>query len=387
MATQRNARRSGSGRQVQRGRRTLGAIALAITSVVALVVPSTTAGAARPASTASARADAAWILAAQLPSGALATYRDRTFIDPYLANLSSIGLSRAYAVTRDPGTIAAVWRWLGWYSGHMDTLGVVHNYRVVNGAEIDTGAVDSTDGSSGTFLMAVYEAWRVTGNRTALQTLVPAVRSAVGAIEAVQDSDGMTWATPTFHVKYLMNEAEVVGGLRAAAELARVVGDAALVQRAANDGAAVLAGVATLWNPATGSYDWALHENGARTSTDWRQLYPDAMQQVWAVTFGLADPARASALMTKFVQMHPSWARPTATDLVEGSARVVGYWPVVGWGLLRVNQRGPATAGAASIRAAADAAARAWPWSVAEAGELIVLDSGTLPAVLTLRNR
>lgn len=365
------------------GRRVLGAIAL----VVALLVPSAAADAARPSSPTSARSDAAWILAAQLPDGAMATYRDRTFIDPYLANLSAIGLARAYAITRDPATIAAVWRWLGWYAGHMDSLGVVHNYRIVDGEAVDTGSVDSTDGSSATFLMAVYEAWRASGNRTALLPLVAGVRNAVGAIEAVQDSDGMTWATPTFHVKYLMNESEVVAGLRAAVEVAKVVKDDALAQQAAIDGAAVLAGVATLWNPTTGAYDWALHEDGSRTSVDWRQLYPDAMEQVWAVTFGLADPSRAAELMAKFVQMHPSCAKPAATDLTDGSVRPVGYWPVVGWALLRVNQRSQALAGAVSIRAGSDATGRAWPWSVAEAGELIVLDSGSLPTVLTLRNR
>ncbi|MEI8000046.1 MAG: hypothetical protein WCI50_01725 [Actinomycetes bacterium] len=191
-------------------RRTLLVVAVVITLAAALLVTAaTTLGqhCARTASTANTRTDATWILSAQMPDGALATYRDRQFIDPYLASLAVVGLVRAYAVTRDNAAISAAWRWLSWYAAHLDRQGVVHNDKVVNGTAVDTGSVDSTDGSSAVFLLAVYETWKATNDRNALVALAPAIAGAVGAIELTQDADGMTWATPTFHVKYLMNEA------------------------------------------------------------------------------------------------------------------------------------------------------------------------------------
>jgi hypothetical protein len=79
-------------------------------------------------------------------------------------------------------------------------------------------------------------------------------------------------------VKYLMDHAETYAGLRAASELADAVGDEALATRAADDVRWLRAGVATLWDPSTGAYDWAKHAGGARQRTNWRLLYPDALQ-------------------------------------------------------------------------------------------------------------
>jgi hypothetical protein len=337
------------------------------TRVPAARVPPTTAG------------DATWILSAQLPGGAIATYPDQQYIDPYVSSLAAIGVSRAYALTRTPRFAASVWAWLRWRCAHTAGRGYVDEHRIVGGVPVSVGDVDAIDSEAALFLLALHEQWRATGDTAVLGEFAGCITESVDAMEALQDFDGLTWAKPTWRVKYLMNETEVFAGFRSAATLARALGDRELDVRATAASARVAAGLALLWNPATGGYDWAVHGNGARIPVDWRILYPDSMEQAWAAVFGLSAPVRSRDLMTSFVDDHPAWAQPSAVDLLEGAPGPVGYWPIAGWGLLAVGRRDEARAGAASIRAGADATRWAWPLDVAAVGGLIVLDSGRVP--------
>jgi hypothetical protein len=79
------------------------------------------------------------------------------------------------------------------------------------------------------------------------------ITRALGAIEATQDADGLTWAKPGYPVKYLMDQSEAYGGLVAAGELGRALGNAG-VDRAARDATRMRQGVEGLWDPAAGSY-------------------------------------------------------------------------------------------------------------------------------------
>jgi hypothetical protein len=256
----------------------------------------------------------------------------------------------------------------------MDRSGFVTDYVVRDGVAISTGDMDSTDAYAGTFLLAVGEAFRATGDRKRLNALHEGIVRSVGAIEATQDADGLTWAKPTWKVKYLMDQAEVYAGLQAASDLGLASGDGPLTQRASADAARLRTGVSSLWNPSTGAFDWAVHADGTRVSTNWAVLYPDALQQAWPVAFGLVDGEVAASIMTQFASRQPGWAQPGTVARYSDAIRSVGYWAPVGWAFARVGRTDLAVAGAGTIRAAAEAVGRAWPFSTADAGELIVLD-------------
>jgi hypothetical protein len=319
------------------------------------------------------RSDAAWVVQAQLADGAIAHHVDKVAIWPYLSSFAAIGLTRASDVTGDPSYRDAAWRWTSWYQAHMNAQGYVTDYQVAGTVETSTGDMDSTDSYAAMYLMALRNAWASSSDRTKLEAARAGVAKAVAAIESTQQADGLTWAKPSWHVKYLMDNVEVYAGLRAAAELARALGDATLEDRATADATRVKQGVSALWNPTTGSYDWAVHENGARQSTNWSVFYPDAAQQMWAVGFGLVDASRAAALVAKFEQTHPLWDKPSATDTYDTGAKAVGYWAPIGWAYQRVGNTARAALGATNIRAAALATNRAWPFTPSDAGQLMVL--------------
>ena len=320
-----------------------------------------------------ARSDADWILQAQLPDGAIANQIDHTMISPYLSNFAAVGLSRAGQITGDARYADAAWRWLSWYRAHQDPSGFVTDYAVTGGQPSSTGDMDSSDAYAGTFLIASNAAWQATGDLPRLRELEPGIVAAVAAIEATQRSDGLTWAKPAVHVKYLMDQAEAYGGLRSAAMIARALASRALETRASAAARRMRAGVRRLWNPRRGAYDWALHPDGVRQPTNWRVLYPDALQQTWAVAFGLVGGARARELVRRFAREQPRWDRPASIARFRSGRRGVGYWAPAAWAFARVGELRRSRLAALRLRRAAIGAGRAWPFTVADAGQLVVL--------------
>ena len=319
--------------------------------------------------------DATWIRSGQLPDGAIAWYVDRQRINPYLANYAAIGLAEAYRVTRTSADLTSAMAWLSWYASHENGSGFVTDYTVSGTVETSTGDMDSTDAYAGTFLLAVRAASRAGAN---VRSLSGGIHGAVTAIEATQDADGLTWAKPTWQVKYLMDQSEVYAGLRAASDLGSTLGDRTLRNRATTDANALAAGVSGLWDAPTAAYDWA-RNGGGQNQTNWANIYSDSMSQAWAATFGLAGPG--SNLLTTLDADHPLWDQPTATDTFNGSPGTVGYWPVAGWGFLAQGSTARAATAAANIRTAALAVNRAWPFTTGNAGQLIVLEAGDLTLV------
>ncbi|HEV3364664.1 MAG TPA: hypothetical protein VG795_11120, partial [Acidimicrobiia bacterium] len=296
-------------------------------------------------------------------------------ISPYLSHFASMGLSRAAEVTGNKKYSASAWRWLRWYQSKMDAQGFVTDYRVENGIPVSNGFMDSTDSYAGMFLVAIRANYRVTRDNKELSALRAGIAKAVQAIEATQEADGLTWAKPSWRVKYLMDQAEAYAGLVAAADLATLLKDSALATRAQSDAERMKAGVESLWNAANGSFDWAKHDSGVTVANDWSFLYSDALQQAWAVAFGLVDRARGDSLMTRLNAAQPNWALPASTAVFSGgSTQTVGYWPVAGWAYASLTSA-LAPSAVTSIRSAAISADRAWPFTTGNAGQLIIFES------------
>jgi hypothetical protein len=324
----------------------------------------------------SAPDEANWILAAQLPNGAIASHTDRTFVNPYLGAYGALGLATATRISGDARYAAAAWRWAEWYGSAMDANGYVTDYTVpdspVGTQLVSTGGYDSTDAYAGMFLVAVDATYTAAPDTARLRALAPKVALAVHAIQSTQRADGLTGAKPDWMVAYLMNEAEAYAGLRAASDLAHGLRDTTLARSADTAAAALANGVDKLWNSGTGALDWAVHPSGIHVAANWSQLYPDAMSELWAVRFGLLRGARATAVLQRFARAHPRAADPTAPDLVDGATGPGGYWPAAGLALAAVDRTAPARF-LAGTRAAAAATGRAWPYSVQTAAESIEL--------------
>jgi hypothetical protein len=317
--------------------------------------------------------DANWILSAQLSDGAIADYIDQHAILPYVANYAAIGLAKAAKPTGDTRYSNAAWQWLRWYQAHQDQHGFVTDYDIIDGTEVSTGTMDSTDAYAGTFLSAAQAAYDVTGDRSQLNALKAGIAGAVNAIKATQDADGLTWAKPTWRVKYLMDQAETLAGLRAASNLALVFSNHNLANSATSAASRMQTGVQGLWDPSLNCYDWAINSDGTHHTTNWAILYPDAMEQAWPVALGLATGTRAQPLMAQFAVAQPNWDLPTALAQFSSGTSTVGYWPMAVWSFAPSGGLSTAATALTQIRNAAVAANRAWPFTTADAGEILAI--------------
>lgn len=336
-------------------------------------------------------AEANWIESAQMPSGPIAVWPDRPEllrVEPYQANYAAIGLARASQLTGNMSYANAAWSYLQWYSSAEQAgTGYVTDYTISDGTQLtSTGGYDSTDAYAGTFLTAVWDTYVATRSESSLATISSGVAGALSAIASTQQPDGLTWATPSYQVAYLMDQAETFGGLEAASEIEEALGNSHLAMEAETRAAELEAGIQSLWNEAGGSYNWAMQANGYEQATNWSNFYPDGLEQVWAVAWGLVPSSRANALMSRFVTEDPQWDNPTASANYLTNATMapqpVSYWPEVAIALNAVGGEGTAATGLASELAAADEVNNAWPFTVGDAGEAIVAASG-MPLLLS----
>lgn len=312
--------------------------------------------------------EAGWIRFAQTVDGAIATHPDRSYVDPYLGALAAAGLARS----GDPANAEQAWRFVEWYAASMDAAGYVHDYAVDGDELTPIGEADSTDAYAAVFVVAVAAAFDAAPDRARLTVLAPALHRAVDAIRSTQRHDGLTGAKPSFMVAYLMDQAEVYAGLQASARLGRALRDRALVSEADAVARTLRRAVKGLWNPTTRAYDWAVHPDGSRDPTNWAQLYPDALSQVWAVRYGLVDGARARLLLREFLVAHPETHDPNAIDVVDGTLAPGGYWTGIGTVLGAVDPGAPERYLLGTALAAVGSG-RAWPYNVRAAAEALEL--------------
>jgi hypothetical protein len=344
------------------GLRRILVIAAVVSALLAVDAPSARAQA--PPATDNANAD--WILQSVLPDGAIQIYPDNPpgTIEPYFANYAAMGLARAAVLTKNTRYAMAAWNWLAWYAAHEDAQGFVTDYTVTDGAETSTGSEDSTDGYAGTFLSAVAQADPTDPSR--LSSLAAGIQGAVTAILATQDQDGLTWALPTYPVKYLSDNAEAYAGLVAAARLERILGNTREATTATTAAKAMARGIQSLWNPKAGDYNWAKFADTSEQTTNWTVLYPDALEQATVSAWHLAG-SHATSLMAAFLAHQPSWS----------NAATQGYQPLAAIGAEAAGTIKVGENGAQAMDQYATANNHPWPFEVATAGELIFAESNS----------
>jgi predicted alpha-1,2-mannosidase len=373
---------SGLAARLVRRARTLG-----ILTAAATIVATGLAGAGRvglvssnQSVKAAVEAEANWIAKTQLADGAIPEsldYPPSAFVTTYVSNYAAFGLARAAMVTGDSSYLDDAWRELGFYTRHEEPLtGYVTDYNVPlpagTGAQ-STGSYDSTDAYASMFLVAANEAVVASGDR------VPAVdswvlqgaKNAFGALMSTQQPDGFFFATPTYDLAMTMDESEDYAGLLAAADLFAAAHDRALEGKALDAAQRLAAAFQdVLWNPATGTFDGGVGlTNEPWTSDPATTEYPDAVENAWAVAFGLATPGEAQKVIGLLEADQPEMFSWAPTDQLYGTAL---------WGLYDVGQGPVAVQDALKIWSAASADGEPWPVTTGAVGELIVAETGGL---------
>lgn len=273
------------------------------------------------------------LLACQLPSGAFTLKPGDSRIIPYFANLAAMAL-----VDRRP---QAVRLYVEWYLDRLNLPdrwglhGTIYDYRVdPSGKEEPTHGYDSADSYAATFLTLVRAYLDRTGDLDFVLDKLPALETVAGVIPALQDADGLVWATPARLEKYLMDNCENYRGLVDYAAILAAVGRDEEAGRALAAAGRVRRGIEErLWNEKRGNYDWCIYTlwlGGLRLGevsrkSDWKRWYPDTTAQIFPVITGVIDPGspRAASLYQNLDQWHPGWVGQAKADPHPWS--VLGY--------------------------------------------------------------
>ena len=229
----------------------------------------------------------------QLPDGAFVQVNHGAapgapvWIAPYFANHAALALvAAAEQKSTDRRTrkddLIRVSRWLEWSASHQESNGYWFDWEGTRANFRSNGKVDAWDSSAAMFLL-VAGRFQEAGGRVSPAVLQAAQRS-LKCIEHVTAADGLTWAKPSYKVKYLMDNIEVYGGLRAGATLFSNSGLQNEAKRAAAQADRIGQLLPSYWQPAAGQYAYALHENGV-FEAGLEKRYPHGLAQLFGIAF------------------------------------------------------------------------------------------------------
>lgn len=228
-------------------------------------------------------------------------------IEPYFAHMTAF-----YALEASPAAAKNMARdWINWWASRRNpvTHTALVTYISADGMHVATalpGSVpavhpdveDATDSNLALWLLVLARYVALFGTDGLLpdwQTHAAEVFDFLHGPQVRDPADGMTWATPTYHIKYLMDNVEVWAGVDAAQALFALIGDNARRAQAKAWAEQLRTQIMRphtqggLWDESSGL--WAVHKDGGGNvqRATLTNAYPDALAQVWPAIFGMDD--------------------------------------------------------------------------------------------------
>ncbi len=223
---------------------------------------------------------------------------DESAVISYFGCFAAEGLVTEYRATRDRTFLRSALAWADWYAAHQNPDGTIFDYKGHSGAWHSTAHFDSSDSYAAVYLSLLSDIFRVTGDKAWLAGLHASIVRALAGIRLTMQPSGLTLATPTYPVMYLMDNTETLGGLRSAHALAVVLGDAAESRRTQAEADRMEASIdSLLWDPSGPNYLVGIQTDGGkdRGLKDW---YPDIMANLMAISW-LPPSARNNELFDR----------------------------------------------------------------------------------------
>ena len=297
---------------------------------------------------------------------------------PYFSNLAVAAL---LDTDPSPRSLHVAELWMDWFLSRIGPEGVPveHWVGIETGIELTCPAalstlptvercesIDATDSAASTFLIVLAAYQGAGGSQAFLRQREVGIRGVAQTLLDLQEEDGLTIARTDYPVKYLMDNAETVAGLRAMARFDRdVFGGNALVFDASAERAAI--GLASLSNAETGLHAWAKMPDGTHEASRLDRWYADAVAQVWPLVFGVSDGLEG------YRQIDAAWDGSALPDWAMHRDASGFAWPVLGVAAHRAGDRSSARRQADALweRYVASEEGRAAPFTVADAGWLL----------------
>ncbi len=224
------------------------------------------------------------MLAARLPDGGLRITSNNhlVWINPYFGNLAVHAMLAAMPEYPDlaPEIKDTAEKWLLWYADHQQQDGSICDFTGTMDSYESSGKYDSTDSYTATYLVIALKVARL-NNGEIPDNVAAAVKKAYGCMNSTMQKDGLTWATPAYKAKYLMDAIEVNQGLTAAVELFGVLKEPKLQKDAKKRLAKNTVALNKFYLKDKPYLAWAITE-GDTVHQGFEKLYPDLLANSFA---------------------------------------------------------------------------------------------------------
>ena len=260
------------------------------------------------------RYETQWLLACQLPDGAIAQTPIGDRIVPYFGNIAA-------AVMADIEPDRAR-QYIVWYLAHMNRpdrfgiSGTIYDFHLTDEGLRPTYSYDSADGYAATFLSLVAHYLRVSGDEAFVSANLEAIDLTAKVLLQLQDNDGLVRVAPNSSTKYLMDNCEAFRGLKDWAEVLLSLGRTQDALQCSQAAERIRQGIEqVLYNPSTGAYAHSLWWFGRRFPNP-AKWYPDAVSQLDVIAYGILDPKdpKAVKVWQDFNSAFPNWDQGLKDD-------------------------------------------------------------------------
>ena len=232
---------------------------------------------------------------------------DINYINPYILNIQCIDLlDKSY----DPQIIK---NYIFWYFKHTNypdnygLTGTIYDYTIncKTGEETSTKTYDSVDGYAGTFLFLLYDYYRRTKDIKIIQENRKKIEDIAYLIGFLQDKDGLIWALPDKKAKYLMDNCEAFGGIKAFNSLFRAMGWNINEYYTKLENSIKNSILTNLYDINNENFYWA-KKNDKLFLSNLDTLYPDALSQLFPILYGILkeNPCLETKLWHKFTEKY-----------------------------------------------------------------------------------
>lgn len=223
---------------------------------------------------------------------------DPVWVPPYFVNYSVLALLAENDGKKNPGDLKRVAAWLEWCAVNQQQDGYWFHFEGTVGNYSSHGRVDAWDRSAAMFLVVVKRFRRSGGQLT--PAVVNAARKSLGCINAViVPSEGLTWATTTYKVKFLMDSIDTGAGLAAETILFRRLGEEDESSATESTLLQLSASLQEYWQEDRNLFAFARHENGT-FETGLLQRCLHGLAQLFAIAFLDQKEEASNQVQTRF---------------------------------------------------------------------------------------
>lgn len=218
-------------------------------------------------------------------------HKNQSTIEPYIVTILALN------EVENGRNLSQVKQFILWYFSKLNypdyqgLSGTIYVYTLEGDQARSTNKYDSVDGYAGMFLHLLRQYAVKSGDIQLLKDNWRKIEDVAALIPSLQDKDGLTWATPRYKVKYLMDNCESYGGIIAYMELRTLVGMPGSLQYYAKS-ILLRAGIREkLYQSDKKLFYWAIVEDGTPSASVWDTFYPDSIAQLFPIYFGLLNDA------------------------------------------------------------------------------------------------